>query len=350
MKRNILILGLILLIAILLFIYYVLDKKEGFSLLLENKQLSNVNMNIINNLGKSVNSVTLTYDQSLKNKSNSCNNSNTPSCNFLVQNIIFTMNGNVVDFNAYINTSVFNNLVGVDIVTYSDSSNYINSDFSNKIKQVNKDGSKYNGVPISNYITYFLDYLVNGLVSITIQGNDGPPLTPYLPKINISNINITLNGQNTLSQTVKNTDPENVVNEKNKTIADIINNQGFQNLANVNQIDIVTNTSYRPLHELIVEPVPVPKPAPPPAPPAPAPAPPPAPAPTPPPMEPSSTTVDMTMTTSPIPDLQSQQLPTNKNPMPTSANSSIPYSSISNNTIDLQITKDQYSILKSLFS
>ena len=343
MKRNILILGLILLIVILLFIYYFLDKKEGFSLSLENKQLSNVNMNMINNLGKSVNSVTLTYDQSLKNKSNSCNNSNTPSCNFLVQNIIFTMNGNVVDFNAYINNSVFNNLVGVDIVTYSDSSNYINSDFSNKIKQVNKDGSKYNGVPISNYITYFLDYLVNGLVSITIQGNDGTPVTPYLPKINISNINITLNGQNTLSQTVKNTDPENVVNEKNKTITDIINNQGFQNLANVNQIDIVTNTSYRPLHELIVEPPPPPPPAPMPPPLAPAPAPVPKPA--------SSPNPTPVLTPVPEPVLTPvSELPTNKDPMPTSTNSSIPYSSISNNIIDLQITKDQYSVLKSIFS
>jgi len=200
---NLTSLGLVILIILLFYIYYTYFKiNEGFTNILPTQQLNSINMDKLNQLGKYVKSVKFTHDPSLKQNSQKCTENNSIHCNIIFQNLSFIMNGVVLDMNNYANI-MLPNLVKIDIAMQPVGNTTV-IDFSNIFTHVNSDGSKYTGVPFINFVYFILDYLENGVTSISISGNGETYLIgntlPEPPKITLNNIDITIDGEKTISK------------------------------------------------------------------------------------------------------------------------------------------------------
>ena len=126
MKKYIIILSLLILICILSYFYFcTFARPEGFTL--NNSNFSDLNINMLNDLGKYIKNIVLTYDPTFNN--NSCSDINKNPCYIMIQYINFTMDGKFFNFNEYINKGIFNNLIGIDVISHTNTSDYNNSDF-----------------------------------------------------------------------------------------------------------------------------------------------------------------------------------------------------------------------------
>jgi len=158
-----------------------------------------------------IDSVKLTYDSSSKS-------------NITLQNISVNANNkeSLLYLNNFINV-VFENLIKVDITITKEEKNLSDITF----QQINKDGTKYYGISIKDYLRFFDSFLKTALNNIIISYNTSLP-TNDIPIPNkcllFKNITFTLN--NTLlnlSSFIKNDDRPFFKNIKNQdTIANSI--------------------------------------------------------------------------------------------------------------------------------
>jgi len=171
------------------------------------------------------------------------------------------MNNVEINMNTYANI-MLPNLVNIDIVMQPIGNTSI-IEFPFIFSQVNKDGSEYTDVPFINYAYFILDYLQNGLTSITVNGNGetysiGTTL-PNPPKVTLNNIDVTMDGEKTISK----------VSESLKKINNWFKNSGFIDkeisipnhyvlidffnliLCNVYEFKAVAKTDYEPPYYLI---------------------------------------------------------------------------------------------------
>jgi len=128
-----------------------------------------------------IDSVVLTYDSSSKS-------------NITFQNISIDVNkkASLLDINNYINI-VFKNLIKVDIILTKQEKKLSDITF----QQINKDGTKYYGISIKDYLRFFDNFLKTVLNNVNISINTAPPMNnnTILPNkcLLIENITFTLN-------------------------------------------------------------------------------------------------------------------------------------------------------------
>jgi hypothetical protein len=195
MKKNKTIILFVLFILIFVFIYLLLLFNNSFKEGLNEPITVDYNF-IINNIlpvafknipfsltNGYIDSVVLTYDSSSKS-------------NITFQNISVNANKNesLSYVNNYINI-VFKNLIKVDVILTKKEKNLSDITF----QQINKDGTKYYGISIQDYLRFFDNFLKTALNNIIVSFNTSPPPNvDSIPNKCLLFENITFTFNNTL--------------------------------------------------------------------------------------------------------------------------------------------------------